>query len=308
MTFLIDIWHDLREKRLWPVAVGLVAAAVAIPAIMLKPASDPAPAPVVAANNSQPETLPTVSVDSLPTHGSKLETFSRRNPFKPLDTLQKAPKTASSSSSAPSSSGSSDPTAGSTGSPSAGDIAGALGGGAGGSSGGGASTGSTGSAGGSPQTTTREYIYTVDVSFGTVDKQKKYKEVQPLTQLPNSDSPVITLLGVSSDGKSALFEVADPGLKADGEGTCGSDTSCQFVKLGLSEDENEETFTATDGSVAYDLKLLKVRKTYLDSASGASSKPVAKTAAATDGKSLSDAEPAFLPQLISGTAITSAAK
>ena len=42
-TFFIDLWHDLREKRLWPVAVGLLAAIVAVPAILFKPASDAAP-------------------------------------------------------------------------------------------------------------------------------------------------------------------------------------------------------------------------------------------------------------------------
>ena len=47
-TFFIDLWNDLREKRLWPIAVGAVAATLAIPVLLLKPASDggtPIPTP-----------------------------------------------------------------------------------------------------------------------------------------------------------------------------------------------------------------------------------------------------------------------
>ena len=36
--FLLDLWHDLKEKRLWPVAVVLLAALVAVPVLLAKPA------------------------------------------------------------------------------------------------------------------------------------------------------------------------------------------------------------------------------------------------------------------------------
>ena len=85
-TFLLDLWHDLREKRLWPVAVGLLAATVAIPLVMLKPASEPEP-PTVISESGDRETLPALTVDAKPGDGSKLETFDQRNPFKPLEQL-----------------------------------------------------------------------------------------------------------------------------------------------------------------------------------------------------------------------------
>src|SRR4051812_9371397 len=91
-TFFLDLWQDLRDKRLWPVAVGLLAAAVAIPAIMLKPAAAPTQPPIIAANGPKGATLPAISVDDSPTHGSKLESFAaKRNPFKPLADLEAQP-------------------------------------------------------------------------------------------------------------------------------------------------------------------------------------------------------------------------
>ena len=44
--FLLDLWHDLREKRLAPVAVVLLLGLVAVPVLLAKPAEDPGPAPV----------------------------------------------------------------------------------------------------------------------------------------------------------------------------------------------------------------------------------------------------------------------
>ena len=37
--FLLDLWHDLREKRLAPVAVVLMLGLVAVPVLLAKPAS-----------------------------------------------------------------------------------------------------------------------------------------------------------------------------------------------------------------------------------------------------------------------------
>ena len=32
--FLLDLWHDLRAKRLWPVAAVLAVALVAVPVVL----------------------------------------------------------------------------------------------------------------------------------------------------------------------------------------------------------------------------------------------------------------------------------
>ena len=39
-VFALDLWQDLREKRLWPVALLLLAALVAVPVLLAKPAVD----------------------------------------------------------------------------------------------------------------------------------------------------------------------------------------------------------------------------------------------------------------------------
>ncbi len=39
--FLLDIWHDLRAKRLWPVALVLAAALVAVPVVLSKSSETP---------------------------------------------------------------------------------------------------------------------------------------------------------------------------------------------------------------------------------------------------------------------------
>ena len=52
--FLLDLWHDLKEKRLWPVAVVLLAALVAVPVLLAKPSTAPS-APAPAATAAGPE-------------------------------------------------------------------------------------------------------------------------------------------------------------------------------------------------------------------------------------------------------------
>ena len=45
--FMLDLWHDLREKRLWPVALVLLAGLLAVPVLLAKDPEEPAPAPAV---------------------------------------------------------------------------------------------------------------------------------------------------------------------------------------------------------------------------------------------------------------------
>jgi hypothetical protein len=303
MTFFLDLWHDLREKRLWPVAVGLVAAAAAIPAIMLKPAAQPSDPPVVAVKDNNAATLPAVNVDTAPTHGSKLETFSKRNPFKPLADLQKEPGTTAGDNSSS--------TGGSAGGGSAGTGSNDGGAPAGGSSGGsGGSSPDTSTPGSSPNPSSGNptspglhwFKMTADFQFGLSGKPKTMKSVEPLTLLPDSSTPVIVFMGVASDAKSATFFIADPAYTADGEGTCNDREHCEFVTLRLSEGHNEETFT--DGQVAYDLKLTKLRREPISAAEAkgdsVDSTPKSKHAGPTAGKTIADTSARFLPRLMTG--------
>jgi hypothetical protein len=298
-TFLLELWHDLREKRLWPVAVGLVAAIVAIPMVMLKPASGGSAQPVVVAKAPQPDTLPAVDVDTSPTHGSKLETFSQRNPFKPLSDLKKddagAPTTSSSSSSSSSSStagpsGGSSATGGSplTGSPSTGSPSTPP-----------SSTPSTPSTPSSP--TVQWFRYVADIRFGEPGHMKDHKGLGDLTLLPDNQTAAIVFMGIV-DAKSAVFFVADPAFTPDGEGECNDKKDCRFVQLSVDAKKNEETFTSLDGKTKYSLKLVKLRRETLSAsdAQGDTSPKLGlpKLGKPAGGSIISEASDAVLPRLL----------
>ena len=307
-TFFVDLWHDLREKRLWPVAVGLLAAIVAVPVVLFKPASDAAP-PSVAAPKDPANALPVVSVDAAPLMGSRLQAFSasEKNPFKPLKDLAKATDSGA---------GGSGSGTGGSGSGSGGSGSGSFGGGAGSNgtgSGGGSPSGSTpggstpgGSTPGGTTKTTRWFHWTADFSFGeTGAKAKTHKGISSFTLLPDEQTPVVVFMGVGADHKSALFFVSDPGFDAQGEGECNTDTACQFVILNLSDTGDEETFSALDGSVSYDVKLLAIHREELGTGTNPPAPPApknGKAAAATgDGvATATEATQAVLPAAFAG--------
>ena len=88
-TFFLDLWHDLREKRMAPVAAVLVLALVAVPVLLAKPAEE-ASAPVVKTsapkklNNDQLAALAQVKLGEEELGaGSTLGVFDPSNPFKP---------------------------------------------------------------------------------------------------------------------------------------------------------------------------------------------------------------------------------
>jgi hypothetical protein len=270
--FFIDLWHDLREKRLWPVAVGLIAAIVAVPAILFKPASDAAPPASVAPKTGAAETLPVVAVETGPNVGSKLEAFSQKNPFKPMKDLAKdtsgtagSPTDGSGGSASGGGSGSSSGSGGFAGTGSGSGSTPSGGSGTGGSTGGTTPSGTTPPAG-STHTTTTWFHYTADFSFGEPGAHKTFNNVGNFTLLPDEQTPTIMFVGIGDDHKSAMFFISDPAFTAGGEGKCNaSGDACRFVTLKLSDTGDEETFTSVDGTVSYDLQLLKINREDLGS-------------------------------------------
>ena len=80
--FLLDIWADLKAKRLAPVAVGLAVALVAIPALMLKGEETPAagPLPVIPAASGRRRAEVELA-EELAEGGSKLDSYKAHDPF-----------------------------------------------------------------------------------------------------------------------------------------------------------------------------------------------------------------------------------
>jgi hypothetical protein len=291
--FFVDLWADLREKRLWPAAAALLAATVAVPVVLFKPASDAAPPSIAAPHTAKQPTLPVVHVDGGPLLGSHLEAFSNseKNPFKPMKDLAKS--TSPSSSAAPSSSSPS--SAGGASTPSGGAGSAGSAGGSGGSGGGStpSSTGGSTSGGGTRShttTTTQWFHYVADFSFGeTGSKAKTFKSKAAYTLLPDEKTPVVVFLGLSADHKTALFFLDDPGYDAQGEGNCIGAKSCQFITLSVSQSGDEENFSSLDGSKSYDLQLLKIRRENLGTGATPSSPSTPSTPSSSKKSKTADA-------------------
>ncbi len=87
-AFLIDLWNDLREKRLWPVAALLLLGLIAVPIVLSEPSKEPVSATVVAVSPPSESGATkglaalTVAKDD-PGDGSSLDVFDSSNPFKP---------------------------------------------------------------------------------------------------------------------------------------------------------------------------------------------------------------------------------
>jgi len=251
-----ELWHDLRAKRLWPVALLLVVALVAVPTVLKKGSEAPsAPAPTPVAAGAGDDASKAVVVEDTNTEkDSTLGVFNKKDPFKPdkavLAAAQPQPE-APAKSSAPASGGGSDSGAGTSGGTDSGS-------GSGGSTG-----GATPSQPTQPQAPKGPYAYTVDVKFGKRGELRMHHNVQKLDLLPNQNNPLLIFMGVNSTGDTAIF-LTDTSLKAAGEGKCrpNSDT-CSFLYLKLGDGKNTESLSqlAADGSgTEYTLVLKAIHK------------------------------------------------
>ncbi|MEA2375532.1 MAG: hypothetical protein QOD53_1995 [Thermoleophilaceae bacterium] len=248
-TFFLDLWQDLRAKRLWPVAVALLAATVAVPALLFKPVSETPPA-VGAAHDSGAK-LPVVALDASSVANSHLNVFKEKNPFKALGGASGAPLA-----------GSSAPTLGNAvaGAVSSANKSGASAAGSAGSSSSssGSSTGGTAPVGPDGKTVTpgvHFFTYTADVRFGKLGSEKTYKSVRELDVLPDGAHPVISFYGVKN-GKTAVFFLPDPAFRADGEGKCmPTPDNCRFLYLTQDDAHNQATLSSQNGQIEYSLKL-----------------------------------------------------
>jgi hypothetical protein len=307
-NFLLDIWNDLRAKRLWPVALVLLAALVATPVVLSKKAEAPEPAPAPTAdalaepNGAEgPAQLAEVKLEELAEgSGSSLSSFKDpSNPFAPpRKVLEAARRQAEGPSSVPTAvggdTGPSSPAGG--GSPGGdslsvgGDInVGVPGGGV---TGGGVSPdiggGTTNPGGGTtdpgidtPEPKTTEDTYAVDVAFRANDRHQVVKGMEKLDILPNAASPLLIFMGVTPKAGNAVFLV-DSTLQAAGEGHCKPNPAdCAFLYLGPG---SEHEFTTDEGD-SYTLRVDEIRRVKVGAkASASSSKNKTASAAAAPAR------------------------
>jgi hypothetical protein len=272
--FLSDLWHDLRAKRLWPVAVVLLAALIAVPVVLSKSSKEP---PAAAQGMSETRTAPDPKdlkalanvklEEGVAGRGSSLDTFDPSNPFRPPRAVMKAAQRADSSSGSQSGPGSS--AAKDTGSTTS-----AGGGTTGGTGDTGpvdtdtVDTGGGGDTGGGDKMTTTKYAYVVDVTFEANGRTRKIKRMERLDMLPNAASPLLLFLGVAANGGHAVFLV-DSTLDATGEGKCTpSGDDCAFLHLGAG---SEHQFTNEEGE-SYTLRIDEIRRVKVETKAAASKK------------------------------------
>jgi hypothetical protein len=229
-VFALDILHDLRSKRLWPVAVVLLVAIIAVPAVLLSAGSGdeeiappPGPSPPAAGSD-----LPTnVKVSDEPLGGSsKLDEFSAHNPFRPKLPEPKVEESQAKAAAefveqVTSGSGTATtPTDSSSNAPADTGKAGSdTSTGGGGKSQQDASTG-TPAKDVKPQTKTELLSYEIDAAYGPAGAVNRHENIRALDLIP-AKRRLLMFSGVARDQHRALFTVLDSGLQAEkGDGHC----------------------------------------------------------------------------------------
>ncbi len=257
-NFFLDLWHDLREKRLWPVAALLLASTAAVPFVLLEK-EQPAPPPAPAATQGQTaaDKLPTITLDEVGGKApSSLAAFraSQRNPFTPLKDLPAVTKDPGENQTVKPGDGGSASSGGGAASPA---------GGKGSSPAGGAGPGS--GAGGYVGPRTTYFTYRADVRFGQPGKEKTTKQLETFTMLGDEKEPAAMFMGITDDNEYAVFAVDTARYEANGEHECKpTEERCEFVYLKVDDDANETTFTTLDGSKTYNLEILAIKRIVLD--------------------------------------------
>ena len=257
MSVLNDTWRFLVERRLWPVAILLVAAAAAVPMLL---AEDPAPAPAASTAAVKADKDSVLATEPLVVQaadgdraGRRRVLGSRKDPFKPKATPTPTPKPTDSEpaqqpaqpggttsvdvgGSAPSGGGSPEPFAGTP-------VV--------------------------PQTTPKKRtyeLYELAVRFGESEGGiSGRRNVKRLQALPSAADPVLIYLGVLADKKTAVF-MLDSGVVAQGDGSCKPSTStCETIHLREGETEFFDVPASSEeeggsGGAQYQLDVIKIRK------------------------------------------------
>jgi hypothetical protein len=251
MTVLTNMIKELRARKLWPIAIALIVALVAVPVLLSKkaPTNLVVPKPTGGLPYSTGSALPAITVETKA--GTSKLAGRARNPF--------TPQSGTTTTTATTSTAASDVT-GSTGS-TGGTVTQSAGGGSPGtpttSSPATTPAPSTPSTPATPSkpapapaptglTATQSYQVSLAITnsgggLNTIDPVKR------LSILPSLQEPLLVELGVLQGGKKVLFAV-QPGAAVSGPGTCTpGPIDCEIIALspGQTEAVNKQTPTGT---------------------------------------------------------------
>lgn len=245
--FVQDVYYDLKDRHLLPVAAILLVAIVAVPiAISGSSGSDEGALPEVAEPGAtqssvggESNQLVAKSAPGLRDYTRRLQHRGSRDPFEPLQTTTQGSGGATSGSDSESASG-----GGSTESPSA--------------------TTEMPSSEPSDEGTSAPgeltyYSYAIDVriSGGSQDKKATVRRNLPeLTMLPSRETPAIVYMGSTKDGKKAVMTVSSDVQAIFGDAKCalGSER-CELLVM---EPGLPETFVYGGAGRTYKIELLKI--------------------------------------------------
>jgi hypothetical protein len=243
MNVVTTTWQQLVRRRLWPVALLLLAALAAVPFVL---ASEPAPvapaaAPVPVSSADDELAEPVVAKVAAEDRTRRRRVLgARKDPFEPAPApKKKTAKTASTAKPAPQSESSAPTT------PSGG--------------GGGTSVPSV------PPVTEPSLpdppAGSVTVRFGDATSDDLPSGwLTKLRPLPDSETPLLVYMGLTKNGKKAKFLV-DATLTPTGDGTCKPHpSSCETILLGRGETEFFDAIDPETGepSAQYQLDLVRI--------------------------------------------------
>lgn len=240
MSFLRDVWADLVEKRLWPVAVVLALAVVALPVLALKsaPAVDP-PAPM--ADVAGPAHLVTDPAAIASSRPDGPVTGEVKNPFRQQHVPKKASQSAGSSRGAPTAAGEATPA-----------------GGSGGRSGGDApSPGGGGSTPRRPKAPAAKGEPRIKVRFGPSDGRRRVRTLPAGTALPSATNPTLVFVEVGRGNRIEFIVSSD--AVPQGDGTCKpSQDACAQLFVRPGDTQFFDVTRASGAVVQYQLDVIDV--------------------------------------------------
>jgi hypothetical protein len=256
MTALTNLIKELRERKLWPVALLLIVALVAVPVLLSKkaPTNLVTPQPTGGVPYSTGTTLPAISVRT--TRGTAKLAGRGRNPFTPQHVATTATTTATTSTTAVATT--STPSSGTT---NVGSVNIAVGGGSG-SSNSPAPVSATPTPTPAPSTPAPGTPHakpapapaglsakqSYEVSLAITNSGGGLDTVDPLERLsviPSLQQPLLVELGVLQGGKQVLFAV-QTGAVLSGRGSCTpGPIDCEILALSPGQTEAVSRQTPT---------------------------------------------------------------
>jgi hypothetical protein len=286
---LRNVFQEIVERRLWPVALVLAVALVAIPVLLSNPASStPSASPVSPAAPATGTGGPLSAFQPVVnTEGSKSSEIRKRlQGFQPKDPFKVQGLGGGGGSEASGATGESTTLGAGTGTtlePGAGgDTSGSGTSGSGTSGSGTSGSGQSGSGTSGQSGSITYFTWTATVRFGIGDNadQLDKKRLERFRALPSSENPVVVFMGVTTDGEKAVFLVSTAS-GTTGEGDCEPDDTCTFLYMKPGQTQSFEAVDEDDQVVTYKLKLIdtNVEKTDPPKSSSSSASRRASTRA-----------------------------